>query len=100
MRVSSRVTGKPLDEDVRDVAALLDGAAEVAGREVGHVAAELDGDGLIEPEATVEVRAELRGGAFLERRDARVARQEPGHREDEEDDPEQDRQMPAGRVGR
>ena len=87
-----------LDQDLADGPALSQRNTEIAGGQLAEVCGELDGDGLIEAVSVDEVVADGLGRPLAERGDARVAGQQPGEREDEEDDPEQDRdaqQQPA-----
>ena len=79
-----------LDEELRDGLRVLDRDAEVAAAELLEIADELDRDRLVQPVAMDEVVAEGIGRAFAEDRPAGVARDEPGEREHDEDDPQQD----------
>ena len=86
------------DQDLADGPALSQRNTEIAGGQLAQVCGELDGDRLIQAVSVNEVVADRLGRPLAERGDARIARQQPGEREDEEDDPEQDRdaqQQPA-----
>ena len=96
--VSSSVTGRRSIRISLTGPALSQRNTEVAGGQLAEVCGELDGDRLIQAISVDEVVADRLGRPLAERGDARVARQQPGEREDEEDDAEQDRdaqQQPA-----
>ena len=89
-RVSSTVVGRRSMSSCVTGRRMLDRFPEVALGDLAEVDPELDEDRLVEAVAMDEVVAHGVGGALPEHRPARVAGDQAGEREHDEDDPEQD----------